>query len=106
MIENLQVHTVNVQQPNPTKGASGAEKDSYATTVYGMPCLVLDASAAWKVLYAQRQQDITHQVFTNTAPAIATGYQLVWQGRILRVIGITDKGGKGLVMQIDCQELG
>jgi hypothetical protein len=109
MIENLQRHTVNVQKPNPTKGTSGAEVDNYTTTVSNMPCLVLDASATWKVFYQQRKQDVTHQVFTNQGPTIVTGYQLIWNpgtgNKTLRVIGVTDKGGKGQVMQIDCQEL-
>ena|SRR5579884_2663664 len=105
MLHNLQNATVNVQAPTPTKGASGGEKDTWTTTTTAMPCRVIDASATWKVYYAQKKLDITHQVYTNQKPTVKVGYQIVWGTRTLRVIGITDKGGAGLVTQIDCQEI-
>ena len=107
MIENLQVHLANVQAPNPTKGTSGAEVDAYANVVSNMACRVIDASASWKILYAQRHQDITHQVFTNQSPTVSTGFQLLWNGRTLRVIGVVNLGGNPLnaVMRLDCQEI-
>jgi head-tail adaptor len=105
MLSNLQNATVNVQAPTPTKGTSGGEVVSWTTTITAMPCRVIDATAIWRVYYAQKKLDITHQVFTNQQAGVSVGYQLLWGTRTLRVIGITDKGGAGQVMQIDCQEL-
>lgn len=105
MLDNLQIHTANVQRPTPTKGTSGAEVVTFTTTVADMPCRVLDASAQWRILYAQRNIDITHQVYTNQNPTVKAGYQLVWNNRTLRVMAVYDKSGKGQVLQIDCQEL-
>jgi hypothetical protein len=105
MIENLQIHVADIQAPNPAKGSSGAEKDAYATVVYGMPCRVITPSATWSVLYAQRKENLTHQVYTNQNPGIKPGYQVIWQGRTLRVLGARTLGGTIEVTQIDCQEL-
>lgn len=105
MLDNLQIHTADLQQPVPTKGTSGGEKVTWTTTVPAMPCRVLDASAQWRILYAQRNINVTHQVFTNTQPVVKAGYQLVWNSRTLRVIACYVKDGTGRVTQIDCEEL-
>lgn len=105
MLENLQVHTADVQKPLPTKGTSGAEKVTWSTTVTAMPCRVIDATPTWIIFYQQRQLNITHQVFTNQFPTIKAGYQLIWEGRTLRVVGFNDLGGASKVTRIDTQEL-
>lgn len=105
MLANLQIHTANVQAPTASKGTSGGEKVTWTTTVVNMPCRVIDATATWKVYYSQRQLDITHQVFTNALPTIKAGYQLIWNNKTLRVIGVVDLGGAGSVTRIDSQEL-
>jgi hypothetical protein len=105
MLHNLQIHTATVQQPTPTKGTSGGEKVSWTNTVSNMPCRVLDVSATWSVFYAQRQIQVSHQVYTNQGPTVKAGYQLVWNNRTLRVVAVYDKGGSGNVTQIDCQEI-
>lgn len=104
MIENLQINTVNVQSPTPSKGTSGAEKVTWTTTVNNMPCRVIDASATWKVLYSQRKLDVTHQVFTSQSPTVKVGYQLIFGTKTLRVIGVLSLKGPG-ILQIDTQEL-
>ena len=105
MLANFQVHTVNVQQPIPTKGSSGGEKDTWTTTVANMPCRVIDTASVWKFYYSAKQLDCTHQIFTNAGPTIKAGYQLIWHSVVLRVIGVVDLGGHGSVTRIDCQEL-
>ena len=105
MLNNLQIHTATVQRPNPTKGTSGAEKVTWTNTVTDMPCRVLDVSSSWRILYAQRNIDVTHSVYTIAGPTVKAGYQLIWNSRTLRVIAIYDKGGSGNVTQLDCLEI-
>ena len=105
MLDNLQIHTATVQQPTPTKGTSGGEKVTWTNTATNMACRVLDVTATWSVFYAQRNIQVTHQVYTNQGPTVKTGYQLIWLGKTLRVIAVYDKGGSGNVTQIDCLEI-
>jgi len=105
MIENLTIHTADVAAPTTVKGTSGANERTYSVVKAGLVCKVDDADPQWGILYAQKQARLTHQVFTTDFTPVQVGYRLLWQGKILRVLGVKDLAGMGQIHRIDCQEL-
>lgn len=105
MLANLQPHTVNVSRPTPTKGTSGAEKDTYTTVYSSLPCFVQPVSASWQVRYAQRGIDVSHSVYFNQALTIKPGDRLIFGTRTLMVQGVRNLLEGGQVMEVDCSEI-
>jgi hypothetical protein len=105
MLANLQPHTITVNRPTPTKGTSGAEKDTYSAVYSSLPCFVQPVSASWQILYSQRKIEVTHSVYFNQALTIKTGDQLAFGTRTFLVKGVRNLLERGLVTVVDAQEL-
>lgn len=105
MLDNLMIHSVNVNRPTPTKGTSGGEKDTYATVYTNLRCMVQPVSPHWLIQYQQRRINVSHSVFTNANPTIKTGDKIAFGSRTFLVQGFTNKIELGVVMQIDVLEI-
>jgi hypothetical protein len=105
MLANLMFNTVNVNRPTPTKGTSGAQKNTYTTVYSSLPCSVQPVTATWQVLYSQRHIDVTHSVFFNSNPTIQAGDQIVFGSLTLMVQGIRDLISLQRVLVVDCLQI-
>ena len=105
MLGNLQKNIVNVQRPTPSKGTSGAEKDTYTTVYTAQACNIQPVSSGWKILYGQRKIDCTHTVYFPGSLTIKVGDKIIYGSRSFMVIGVKDVKELGVITEVDCQEL-
>lgn len=105
MLQNLMLNTVNVNRPTPSKGTSGAEKDTLTTVYTATPCMVQPVKTAWKIEYAQRKIEVTHSIYFNSSITVKNGDQVSFGTRTFFVEGVRDLDSMGRVLVVDCREL-
>ncbi len=105
MLGNLMNQTVNVSRPTPTKGTSGAEKDTYTTVYTGLTCSVQPTTATWMIQYSRRAIDVSHSLYFNTNPTIRNGDKILFGSRVFLVKGIRDLISLGKVLVVDVLEI-
>jgi hypothetical protein len=102
-INNFPVQ-VNISAKS-TNVVAGGQVVTYATSYTDQPALLTDASAALKLIYAQRNVVVTHVIYLPAAVTINTGDIVVYGSRKFFIVGNLDPSGTGRIFEIHCSEV-
>ncbi len=77
---NLLPHNINIATKR-TVNIQGGQQVNYVNAFTNVPAFVQDASASLRMLYMQRNIQVTHVVFMNGGPTCNTGDIVVFGAR-------------------------
>jgi SPP1 family predicted phage head-tail adaptor len=97
-------HRVTVQQPQQQTNSLGEPTLAYVD-LFDAWVQIQPLSARELVFAKQLQLDTTHKVYTRWTPDITSDCRLVYNGRILNVIGVTNVDERNHDMVLTCCEV-
>jgi hypothetical protein len=105
MLYEMLIHTVNVNRPAVTKDASGGQVFTQNIIASSVPCCVQPVSGKMALYYAQRNLEVSHEVYFGSDPTLEMGDILIFNGRNLRVNDYRSLIEMNLVWVVGAQEL-
>lgn len=96
---------VTIQYESKTRDTSGEELINWLdeATVWAQ-VLPGSSSERFQAAAGQRVAEVTHTVRIRYRPGLTPKKRFLWEGRILKIQGITDPEGRTRVLVIPCSE--